>query len=106
MINAASRLSGVEQLIDGKQYFVIHAARQSGKTTYLKDLTRRINGEGKYHALYCSLESAQGMTAPEKGIPVIISCLRTNFLFSSIPGGNKFAEGADLTDYANVLRIT
>jgi len=50
MINAASRLRGVEELIDMEQYFVIHAARQSGKTTYLKDLTRRLNESGKYYA--------------------------------------------------------
>ena len=42
MIDAFSRLQGVEQLIDMEQYFVIHAARQSGKTTYLKDLTLRL----------------------------------------------------------------
>ena len=53
MIEAASRLRGVEQLIDMKQYFVIHAARQSGKTTYLKDLSRRLNESGKYYTLYC-----------------------------------------------------
>jgi len=34
MIEAALRLQGVEKLIDMEQYFVIHAARQSGKTTY------------------------------------------------------------------------
>ena len=39
MIEAATRLRNVEQLIDMEQYFVIHAVRQSGKTTYLKDLT-------------------------------------------------------------------
>jgi hypothetical protein len=41
MIDASTRLQGVEQLIDSKQYFVIHAARQSGTTTCLKDLTGR-----------------------------------------------------------------
>ena len=51
MIEAASRLHGVEQLIDMEQYFVIHAARQSGKTTYLKDLAQRLNESGKYYAL-------------------------------------------------------
>jgi predicted AAA+ superfamily ATPase len=56
MIDAATRLHGVEELIDNEQYFVIHAARQSGKTTYLQDLTRRLNTEGKYYTLYCSLE--------------------------------------------------
>jgi predicted AAA+ superfamily ATPase len=47
MINAAARLHGVEELIDRKQYFVIHAARQSGKTTYLQDLAQRLNGKTK-----------------------------------------------------------
>jgi predicted AAA+ superfamily ATPase len=60
MIEAATRLQGVEQLIDRNQYFVIHAARQSGKTTYLQDLAKRLHAAGKYHALYCSLESVQG----------------------------------------------
>jgi len=50
MVEAATRLKGVEQLIDMNQYFVIHAARQSGKTTYLKDLARRLNAAGKYQA--------------------------------------------------------
>jgi len=40
------------RLIDGKQYFLIHAARQSGKTTLLKELTRRLNKQGNYYALY------------------------------------------------------
>ena len=49
MIEASTRLQGVEQLIDMKQYFVIHAARQSGTTTYLKDLAERLNRDGKYY---------------------------------------------------------
>ncbi|MDR0386036.1 MAG: ATP-binding protein, partial [Prevotellaceae bacterium] len=64
MIDAATRLQGVEQLIDMKQYFVIHAARQSGKTTYLKDLTRRLNEDGRYYTLYCSLERVQNIADP------------------------------------------
>ncbi|MDR1526175.1 MAG: hypothetical protein LBS46_00710, partial [Dysgonamonadaceae bacterium] len=104
MIDAATRLHGVEQLIDGEKYFVIHAARQSGKTTYLKDLTRRLNAGGNYYALYCSLENAQGVIEPEKGIPAIISCLRGNFSTADIPQGDKFAQAADLTDYISVLK--
>jgi predicted AAA+ superfamily ATPase len=45
MIEAATCLEGVEPLINEKQYFVIHAARQSGKTTYLKDLAKRLTPE-------------------------------------------------------------
>ena len=35
MIPSAQRCKGLQQLIDQRQYFVIHAARQSGKTTLL-----------------------------------------------------------------------
>ncbi|MDR1674967.1 MAG: hypothetical protein LBR86_00630 [Tannerella sp.] len=76
MIETSTRLHGVEELIAQKQYFVIHAARQSGKTTYLQDLTQRLNAEGKYYALYCSLESVQNIVEPEQGIPAIISCIK------------------------------
>ncbi|MDR2761376.1 MAG: hypothetical protein LBB88_02095, partial [Planctomycetaceae bacterium] len=106
MIESITRLSGVEQLIDMEQYFVIHAARQSGKTTYIQDLTKRLNTEGNYYALYCSLESAQNFTDPEKGIPAIISCIKSYIKFSSLPHKNKFAEDADLTDYVSVLRTS
>ncbi|MDR3188718.1 MAG: hypothetical protein LBT94_05990, partial [Prevotellaceae bacterium] len=75
MIEASTRLKGVEQLIAQKQYFVIHAARQSGKTTYLKDLAKRLNADGKYYALYCSLEGVQNVVDPKEGIPAIISCI-------------------------------
>ncbi|MDR1368828.1 MAG: DnaB-like helicase C-terminal domain-containing protein, partial [Dysgonamonadaceae bacterium] len=64
MVEASSRLHGIADLIDQKQYFVIHAARQSGKTTFLLDMAERLNAEGKYYALYCSLEMGQGITDP------------------------------------------
>jgi type II secretory pathway predicted ATPase ExeA len=102
MIDAATRLKGVEQLIDMEQYFVIHAARQSGKTTYLKDLTNRLNADGKYSALYCSLESVQGIVDPKEGIPAIVSCLQNALLF--FPQGDKFAQTANMADYVSVLK--
>ncbi|MDR0606132.1 MAG: AAA-like domain-containing protein, partial [Bacteroidales bacterium] len=104
MIDAATRLHGVEELIDNEQYFVIHAARQSGKTTYLQDLTRRLNTEGKYYTLYCSLEDVQNITEPERGIPAIINCIKDSFLIFDIPDSDKFACTADLTDYISVLK--
>ncbi|MDR3198407.1 MAG: AAA-like domain-containing protein, partial [Planctomycetaceae bacterium] len=85
MIDAATRLQGVEQLIDEEQYFVIHAARQSGKTTYLQDLTKRLNTAGEYYALYCSLEFVQNVAEAEKGIPVILDSLVVALQESSIP---------------------
>ena len=106
MIEASTRLQGVEQLIDMKQYFVIHAARQSGKTTYLRDLTQRINAGGKYHALYCSLESLQKFENAKDGIPEIVKLLKKIILFSNIPNKHVFAEDADYSYISGVLNMS
>jgi len=45
-------------LIEKKQYFLIHAPRQTGKTTLLHALAHRINREGKYIACVMSVEQA------------------------------------------------
>ena len=58
MIDPLKRLKSIEKLINKEFYFVIHAPRQSGKTTYLHALTRKLNGDGKYIALMVSFEIA------------------------------------------------
>ena len=105
MIEAASRLQGVEQLIDMEQYFVIHAARQSGKTTYLKDLTQRVNDAGKYYAIYCSLESLQRIEEAKEGIPQIISCISKSLFHAKLPHNEEFAKNANYFFYATVLNF-
>lgn len=45
-------------LIEKEQYFLIHAPRQSGKTTLLHALAHRINQEGKYIGCVMSVEQA------------------------------------------------
>jgi predicted AAA+ superfamily ATPase len=40
------------------QYFLIHAPRQTGKTTFLHALAHRLNKEGNFIAVVCSMESA------------------------------------------------
>ena len=62
MLPATERLPEVRSLISRRQYFVIHAPRQCGKTTALKQFTRDLNKSGEYVALYCSLEALQNVT--------------------------------------------
>jgi hypothetical protein len=97
------RIIGKElmDLIDSKQYFVIHAARQSGKTTLLLDLTDRINAKGDYHALYCSLEAMQTVKDEKEGIPAIVKKIKQSLKNYKLPSG--FAADADYEDFANVL---
>jgi type II secretory pathway predicted ATPase ExeA len=106
MIEASTRLQGVEQLIDGEKYFVIHAARQSGKTTYLKDLAARLNAGEKYYALWCSLEGVSNVVAPEIGIPEITRNLRNKLIDTNIPHCSDFAKDADYENFTGVLQTS
>jgi aromatic ring-cleaving dioxygenase len=48
----------VYALIEKKQYFLLHAPRQTGKTTLLHALAHRINKEGRYIGCVMSVEQA------------------------------------------------
>jgi hypothetical protein len=104
MIDAATRMKGVEQMIDQEQYIVIHAAIRSGKTTCLQDLADRLNVEGKYYVLYCSLESMQEIVDPKEGISGVIQCIQEDLRFSGIPHRNKFAQNINQNNYVRMLR--
>ncbi len=75
LVPTLARLPQLGGLIAAKQFFVIHAARQSGKTTLLKALARDLTRKDTYVALYCSLETAQGITEAERGIPAVINAV-------------------------------
>ena len=61
MIDPLKRLDleDVEALIEQGRYFVLHAPRQTGKTTSLLALMHHLNAQGRYRALYCNIEAAQ-----------------------------------------------
>ncbi len=59
MLPPEARLTTVEGLIDQARYFVIHAPRQSGKTTAVRAFAQRLTAEGKYTALWLTCENAQ-----------------------------------------------
>jgi len=105
MIDAERRLGeDVMYYIDNELYFLIHAARQSGKTTLLFELQRRLNDSGRYYALYCSLEKAETADVPERGIPVIMDAIRLKLKYSGIPGKEKFGAGFEGSSTENVLQ--
>jgi len=53
-------LPQILELIEQEKYFVLHAPRQTGKTTCLLALMEYLNREGRYRALYANFEAAQG----------------------------------------------
>ena len=59
MLPALDRMPELRRLVEQEMYFVIHAPRQTGKTTAVKALVREINAKGERVALYCTLETLQ-----------------------------------------------
>ncbi|MEN9373570.1 MAG: hypothetical protein RIR79_1122 [Pseudomonadota bacterium] len=64
----------MESLIQAKRYFVLHAPRQTGKTTCLLTLMHHLNQQGKYRALYVNIEAAQAARGDvSEGISAVCS---------------------------------
>ncbi|MCU0753818.1 MAG: hypothetical protein MUE46_01680 [Xanthomonadales bacterium] len=61
LIDPLSRidLEEIESLIEQHRYFVLHAPRQTGKTSCLLALRDHLNAEGRHAALYVNVEAAQ-----------------------------------------------
>ncbi|HEX3532520.1 MAG TPA: ATP-binding protein [Thermoanaerobaculia bacterium] len=59
MLPPERRLPGIRDFIDRKLYFVIHAPRQTGKTTCFEALAQSLTAEGRYVALHATCEKGQ-----------------------------------------------
>jgi len=64
----------ISRLIDQRGYFVLHAPRQTGKTTSLLAMVKKINEESKYRCAYVNVETAQTTRHDvEAGMKAILS---------------------------------
>lgn len=54
-------LDDIEQLIQQRKYFILHAPRQTGKTSCLLALRDYLNEQGTYVAVYANVEAGQAM---------------------------------------------
>ena len=104
MVPVLKRVKEIENLVEYGQYFVIHAPRQTGKTTLIKELVNFYNAEGNYYALYCSLESVQVFIEPREGIPEIFNNLKFSILSSNLPMKDLFGEKAEPTEVSIVIK--
>ncbi len=56
MLSPTSRLPDLEQVIEQRSYFVIHAPRQTGKTTAMLALAKQLTESGRYAAVMVLVE--------------------------------------------------
>jgi type II secretory pathway predicted ATPase ExeA len=81
MLPPERRLPETKGLIDRQLYFVLHAPRQSGKTTLVRTLAQRLTAEGRYTALLTSCEAGQAAGGDvEKGISAVLDAIRLSAL--------------------------
>ncbi len=97
MLPALDRLPGIRELVAGGNYFVVHAPRQTGKTTALQALVQELNDKGDMFALYCSLETLQNRSDPEKTNIAIRDLIADNLEMSPfyVPVANAPALRSD-----------
>ena len=69
------RLPELMGLVERKQYFVLHAARQTGKTTAMLAFAARLREAG-YAAVRVTLEESQGFEAVEDAEPLWILAIQ------------------------------
>jgi len=51
----------INMLIDSKKYFLLHAPRQTGKTSLLLEMMEELNSGGRYNCVYANIEAAQAL---------------------------------------------
>jgi hypothetical protein len=92
MLPVLPRIPDIDGLIEGKYYFIIHAPRQSGKTTYLQILTNKINSEGKMYAFYCSLDLLQNIQNIDIAMSTIHSQIINTLASSGVLSFKNFTD--------------
>jgi hypothetical protein len=79
MLPPERRLVGahLSRYVENKLYWVLHAPRQTGKTTFLQSWMRKLNASGEVVACYVSVESCQTVSEVERAMPAICGAVRT-----------------------------
>jgi hypothetical protein len=70
----AARMPDLAPFIQRKQYFVVHAPRQTGKTTGMRTFAETLRGQG-VAACWATLETSQGMEDLERAEPLWLQAL-------------------------------
>ncbi|MDR2200468.1 MAG: hypothetical protein LBR53_13660 [Deltaproteobacteria bacterium] len=92
MLPAVPRLQGVRDLIKSGLFFVIHALRQSGKTTSVKAYADHLNEEGGCHAMYHSLETIRGVADVSETMDAIVRGFIVSLKISNVEDLENIAD--------------
>jgi hypothetical protein len=78
MLSPEERLVGsqLHRYIKDRLYWVLHAPRQTGKTTFLQNWAREINADGEAVACYVSVERCDRVSDTEQAMPAICDAIK------------------------------
>ncbi len=105
MVEPEGRLAKLRPLIDRKAWFVVHAPRQSGKTTTTRLAAEALTAEGRYAAVLASCKP--GSTAGddvERGIRAVLLSLDQECR-AQLPAELRPPPAADSADIAAEGRL-
>jgi hypothetical protein len=87
MLPPADRLIGaqLDRYISDRLYWVLHAPRQTGKTTFLQNWAREINSGDEAVACYVTIECCQRLSEPERCMPALCDAIMQSAGFSELP---------------------
>jgi hypothetical protein len=97
MLPPAARLSSadLQRFIDQELYWVLHAPRQTGKTSFLMSWMKQLNASQQVVACYVSVEACQGIEEIELAMPAICSSIRNYSKDFGVPIPEKSPQGSD-----------
>ena len=75
MLPPERRLGHVQQLIEERKFFTLHAGRQTGKTTSLMWLEEHLKASGRWRALWIDLETAREQPDPAAAMSTVLETI-------------------------------
>ncbi|MDR3228258.1 MAG: hypothetical protein LBT53_02425, partial [Puniceicoccales bacterium] len=87
MLPPADRLIGaqLDRYVGDQLYWVLHAPRQTGKTTFIQSWARELNATGDVAACYVTVERAQGFRKVARAMPTICEAIREAAAIGGLP---------------------
>ncbi len=106
MLPPERRIPGVRPLLEERAYFVVHAPRQTGKTTAFRKLAAELVAEGRYAAVHLSCEAA-GIARGDvdSGIATLLSVL-VREAAEALPAELRPPEPATVAEVPALDRLT
>ncbi|MDR1062811.1 MAG: ATP-binding protein, partial [Azoarcus sp.] len=99
----------IQSLIESEKYFVLHAPRQTGKTSTLLAIMEVLNREGRYACAYANIEAAQAARGDAtQGIPAACSAIASSIaLYLGAPEIERWyrTEGQGIEPQVRLIQL-